>query len=159
MGEAPADGADGGPPTHPLDPVGIAWQEYIVRTGGLHVLSPLVHDKRSAAINDARSPRPNSKGKMLHRFVIKTLLPDHPPHDTSLPNDLPFSGERQSRVRAYHGREEPRAQPAALRHQPAYERTPEAFDCCNGVLSGASPGFGGELLQRGDIRSMRIGGS
>src|SRR6185436_1454051 len=96
MGEAPADGADGGPPTHPLDPVGIAWQEYIVRTGGLHVLSPLVHDKRSAAINDARSPRPNSKGKMLHRFVIKTLLPDHPPHDTSLPNDIGVQRRREA---------------------------------------------------------------
>ena len=34
-----------------------------------------------------------------------------------LSNDLPFSSERQGRLRAYRGREEPRAQPAASRHQ------------------------------------------
>ena len=49
-----------------------------------------------------------------------------------LPNDLPFSSERQGRVRAYHGREEPRAQPAASRHEPTSERTRVAFGCCNG---------------------------
>ena len=47
-------------------------------------------------------------------------------------NVLPFSSERQGRIRAYHGREEPRAQPAASRHQPTYERTRVAFVCCNG---------------------------
>ena len=51
-----------------------------------------------------------------------------------LPNDLPFSSERQGRVRAYHGREEPRAQPAASRHEPTSERTRVAFDCCNGLF-------------------------
>jgi hypothetical protein len=35
-----------------------------------------------------------------------------------LPNDLPFSGERQTDARSYHGREESRAQPAASRHGP-----------------------------------------
>src|SRR4051812_21456778 len=39
-------------------------------------------------------------------------------HGPRLPNDLPFSSERQGRVQAYHGREEPRAQPAASRHEP-----------------------------------------
>jgi hypothetical protein len=39
------------------------------------------------------------------------------------PNDLPFSSERQGRVRAYHGREEPRAQPAASRRKFAFDRT------------------------------------
>src|SRR5262252_4576989 len=33
------------------------------------------------------------------------------------PNDLPFSSERQGRTRAYHGREERRAKPAASRHE------------------------------------------
>jgi hypothetical protein len=50
-------------------------------------------------------------------------------------NDLPFSSERLGRVRAYHGREEPRAQPAASRYEPAYERARLAFGCCNGLLS------------------------
>ena len=52
-------------------------------------------------------------------------------------NDLPFSSERQGRVQAYHGRGEPRAQPAASRHEPACERTRVAFVCCNGLLDGA----------------------
>ena len=33
-------------------------------------------------------------------------------------NDLPFSSDAQGSVRAYHGREEPRAQPVASRHKP-----------------------------------------
>jgi hypothetical protein len=41
----------------------------------------------------------------------------------SLPNDLPFSSERQGRLRAYHGREEPTS-----------ERPGAAFVCCNGLL-------------------------
>jgi len=54
-------------------------------------------------------------------------------------NDLPFSSERQGRLRAYHGREEPRAQSAASRHRPTLVRTGVAFGCCNGVLYGANP--------------------
>ena len=42
---------------------------------------------------------------------------------TCLPNDLPFSSERQGRLRAYHGREEPRAKPAASRHETTCDRT------------------------------------
>ena len=53
-------------------------------------------------------------------------------------NDLPFSSERPGRVGAYHGREEPRAQPAASRHRYTFERTRVAFDCCNGRF-GSSP--------------------
>jgi len=49
-----------------------------------------------------------------------------------LSNDLPFSSERRGRLRAYHGREEPRAQPAASRHRLTCERTRVAFGCCNG---------------------------
>src|SRR5579863_9777098 len=49
---------------------------------------------------------------------------------------LLFSSERQGRLRAYHGREEPRTQPAASRHRPARGRTRVAFVCCNGLLSG-----------------------
>jgi hypothetical protein len=49
-------------------------------------------------------------------------------------NDLPFSSERQGRVQAYHGREEPRAQPAASRHKPTLDRTRVAFGCCNGLF-------------------------
>ena len=55
-----------------------------------------------------------------------------------LANVLPFSSERQGRVRAYHGREEPRAQPAASRHELTYERTRVAFGCCNGRLGSVS---------------------
>jgi hypothetical protein len=47
-------------------------------------------------------------------------------------NDQPFSSERQGRLRAYHGREEPRAQPAPSRHESAFARKRMAFDCCNG---------------------------
>ena len=49
-----------------------------------------------------------------------------------LPNDLPFSSERLGRFRAYHGRKESRAQPAASRHEPTSERKGVAFGCCNG---------------------------
>src|SRR5438132_714031 len=52
-------------------------------------------------------------------------------------NDLPFSSERQGRVQAYHGREGPRAQPVASRHEPTAVRAHVAFDCCNGRLDGA----------------------
>jgi hypothetical protein len=51
-----------------------------------------------------------------------------------LPNDLPFSSERPGRLRAYHGHEEPRAQPAASRHEPARAGKRVAFVCCNGRL-------------------------
>jgi hypothetical protein len=54
----------------------------------------------------------------------------------ALPNDLPFSSERRGRLRGYHGRDEPRAQPAASRHEPTYERMRVAFGCCNGLLDG-----------------------
>src|SRR6476659_3426029 len=69
-----------------------------------------------------------------HRGVLPSfiLIP------AALPNDLPFSSERQGRVRAYHGREEPRAQPAASRHEPTNKRTCVAFVCCNGLLASVS---------------------
>jgi hypothetical protein len=51
-------------------------------------------------------------------------------------NGLPFSSERQGRLRAYHGREKLRAQPAASRQEPTPERKRVAFVCCNGLLSG-----------------------
>jgi hypothetical protein len=51
--------------------------------------------------------------------------------------DLPFSSERQGRLRAYHGREESRAQPAASRHTPTIRADGWAFGCCNGLLDGA----------------------
>jgi len=51
-----------------------------------------------------------------------------------LDNDLPFSSERRGRPRAYHGRGEPRAQPAASRHQRTFTRIGVAFGCCNGLL-------------------------
>ncbi len=53
-------------------------------------------------------------------------------------NDLPFSSERQGRLRAYHGREEPRAQPAASRHETTCDRTRVAFVCCNGRFGSQS---------------------
>jgi len=56
-------------------------------------------------------------------------------HILSRSNDLPFTSERQGRLRAYHGREEPRAQPAASRHQPTCERAHVACGCCNGLLA------------------------
>jgi len=60
-----------------------------------------------------------------------------------LDNDLPFSSERRGRLRAYHGREEPRAQPAASRHEPTSERACVAFGCCNGRLDGTLAYFSG----------------
>jgi hypothetical protein len=56
-----------------------------------------------------------------------------------LPNYLPFSSERQGRIRPYHGREEPRVQPAASRHEPTEERSRVAFVCCNGLLGSSGP--------------------
>jgi hypothetical protein len=49
-----------------------------------------------------------------------------------MPNDLPFSSERRDRVRAYRGREEPRAQLAASRHETTSTRKRVAFGCRNG---------------------------
>jgi hypothetical protein len=43
-----------------------------------------------------------------------------------------FSSERQRRVRAYHGSEEPRTQPAGVGGTDFLERTAVAFDCYNG---------------------------
>ena len=40
------------------------------------------------------------------------------------------------RVRAYHGREEVRAQPAPSRHMPTFERSEQAFVRCNGWFAG-----------------------
>jgi|SRR5579871_226143 len=60
-------------------------------------------------------------------------------HPRCLPNDLPFSSERPGRLRAYHGREGPRAQPAAWRHEPTCERTGVAFGCCNGRFGSFTP--------------------
>ena len=52
------------------------------------------------------------------------------------PNVLPFSGERRTDARSYHGREESRAQPAASRHRPTVERAAQAFIRCNGWFGG-----------------------
>ena len=58
------------------------------------------------------------------------------PHRLS--NDLPFSGERRTDARSYHGREEPRAQPAASRHGPRSSeprrRSSAATACWAGVV-------------------------
>lgn len=54
-------------------------------------------------------------------------------------NDLPFSSERQGRLRAYHGLEEPRAQPAASRYEATFALTGVAFGCCNGLLHDVNP--------------------
>jgi hypothetical protein len=64
-----------------------------------------------------------------------------PRYHACLPNDLPFSSERQVRVRAYHGREEPRAQPAVSRHRQRSSGQ-RAFGCCNGGLDRATSIFG-----------------
>jgi hypothetical protein len=48
-------------------------------------------------------------------------------------NDLPFSGERRTGVQVHHGREEPRAQPAAA--QLTFMRVAQAFIRCNGLLA------------------------
>jgi len=48
------------------------------------------------------------------------------------PNDIAVHSEGQGRVRAARGREAPRGQPAASRHEPTCERTGVAFGCCNG---------------------------
>ncbi len=52
-------------------------------------------------------------------------------------NDLPFSGERRTVVRSYHGREEPRALARGVAARPALERAAQAFSRCNGLLDGA----------------------
>jgi hypothetical protein len=50
----------------------------------------------------------------------------------SLSNVLPFSGERRTDARSYHGREEPRAPARGVAAPPAIERTAQAFSRCNG---------------------------
>lgn len=53
-------------------------------------------------------------------------------------NDLPFSGERRTDARAYHGREESRAQARGVATRPALERAAQAFIRCNGLLNGTA---------------------
>jgi len=56
--------------------------------------------------------------------------------------DVPVLKPREAagiRVRAYHGREEPRVKPAASRQEPPFERTRVAFGCCNGRFGSRSP--------------------
>jgi hypothetical protein len=51
--------------------------------------------------------------------------------------DLPFSSERQGRLRAYHGREEPRASARGVAAR-CVRADPRAFGCCNGLLGSSS---------------------
>ena len=84
--EAPADGADGGPPTHPLAPEAIASHEYVARAGGRQFLSSqpaLV--RRSAAINNAWSaamsdlaPMDSFNWKRVQVDVVETSNVDRP---------------------------------------------------------------------------------
>src|SRR5450631_4769856 len=57
---------------------------------------------------------------------------------TSLSNVLPFSGERRTDARSYHGREEPRAPARGVAARPPLERTAQAFIRCNGLLDGTA---------------------
>ena len=82
---------------------------------------------RATATPEAVAANANTRTKLI-------CVPSRP--IACLPNDLPFSSERRGRVRAYHGREESRAQPAASRHDPTLSRTGLAFGCCNGLLDG-----------------------
>lgn len=50
--------------------------------------------------------------------VCRILRWFHPDHPAKPSNILPFSGERRTYARSYHGREQPRAQPAAPRRGP-----------------------------------------
>ena len=50
------------------------------------------------------------------------------------PNVLPFSGERRTDARSYHGREEPRAPARGVAAPPTIERAAQAFSRCNGLL-------------------------
>jgi hypothetical protein len=56
-------------------------------------------------------------------------------------NVLPFSGERRTDARSYHGREEPRAPARGVAAQPALERAAQAFSRCNGLLDRATRSF------------------
>jgi hypothetical protein len=53
---------------------------------------------------------------------------------TRLPNVLPFSGERRTDARSYHGREEPRAPARGVAARLARERAAQAFIRCNGFM-------------------------
>ncbi len=55
-----------------------------------------------------------------------------------LANVLPFSGERRTDARSYHGREEPRASARGVAAQLTIERAAQAFSRCNGLLDGVS---------------------
>ena len=55
------------------------------------------------------------------------------------PNVLPFSGERRTDARSYHGREEPRAPARGVAARPALERAAQAFSRCNGLLDSFTP--------------------
>ena len=55
-----------------------------------------------------------------------------------LPNVLPFSGERRTDARSYHGREEPRAPARGVAARPTFERAAQAFSRCNGLLDRAT---------------------
>jgi hypothetical protein len=70
-------------------------------------------------------------------------------HHNKLPNVLPFSGGSRTDERAYHGREELRAQPAASRREPTFARAAQATSRCNGLLD-ASPPDGPRRKSQGD---------
>jgi hypothetical protein len=59
---------------------------------------------------------------------------------SGLANVLPFSGERRTVVRSYHGREESRAPARGVAAPPALERAAWAFIRCNGLLDGIERG-------------------
>jgi hypothetical protein len=50
-------------------------------------------------------------------------------------NDLPFSGERRTNARSYHGCEELRAPARGVAARPALDLAAQAFIRCNGLLA------------------------
>jgi hypothetical protein len=74
-----------------------------------------------------------------------------PTHQLICPsNVLPFSGERRTDARSYHGHEESRAPARGVAARPALERAAQAFIRCNGLLAGVS-----YTLTRGEVRALR----
>ncbi len=96
----------------------------------------------SSKIVFALSPARRPLHTVRHVRTIPTEKSIHPSISTlvlpCLPNVLPFSGERRTDARSYHGREEPRAPARGVAARPAFERAAQAFIRCNGLLDRAT---------------------
>src|SRR5450631_3439616 len=98
---------------------------------------------RGQSLWHAASPCEARRTNTVLAILISALLQKEPSRRPS--NVLPFSGERRTDARSYHGREEPRASARGVAARPAFERAAQAFSHCNGLLDRATVRLGAVL--------------